>query len=73
MKIEDSEKKYGKRWDEWTDAEIIEHVQNLVVSEIYIPLNLRFISKYGEHLSMTVRAVAVELPMLEYLRSRIKR
>ncbi len=55
MKIEDSEKKYGKRWDKWTEEEILDHVKQLDITEINIPLNLRFAVEHFEYLPTDAR------------------
>ena len=62
MKVEESEKKYGKRWTEWTEVENIEHVQHLHILDLGVPLNMRLALEHYDFvprdIKMTLRGNA---------------
>ncbi len=61
MRVEDSEEKFGKRWNDWTRDEEREHVAALRKEDCRNPLNLRLLVEHIDVASEELQLWVIEV------------
>ena len=54
-KVEEAEVVFGKRWNDWTQAEQKEYVATLAIEDIRVPLNINLAMNHFECLPFAVQ------------------